>query len=82
MSSDSEPVRGEVGVEERVDVDMFCVFSGAFEAEILCVRKLFSGLKRSEVAELAEIAEVESETALFPLLFLLNFVGLMKSAIG
>ena len=67
MSSVSELVRGEVGVEERVDVDMFCIFSGTVEAE---------------VTELTEIAEVELETTLFPLLFLLNVVGLMKSAIG
>ena len=67
MSSVSELVRGEVGVEERVDDDMFCIFSGSFEAE---------------VAELAESAEVEPKTHLFPLLFLLNFVGLMKRVIG
>ena len=67
MSSDSELVRGDVKVEERLDIDMFCIFSGSFEAE---------------VSEVAESAEVEPKLSLFPLLFLLNFVGLMKSAIG
>jgi hypothetical protein len=61
MSSASELVRGDV------EVDLFCVFSGSFEAE---------------VSEVAESAEVEPKLSLFPLLFLLNFVGLMKSAIG
>ena len=67
MSSDSELVRGDVEVEERLDIDLCCVFSGSFEAE---------------VSEVAESAEVEPKLSLFPLLFLLNFVGLMKSAIG
>ena len=67
MSSDSELVRGEVRVEERADVDMFCICSGYFQAEL---------------AKVAEIGEVELETILFPILFLLNFIGLMKSVIG
>ena len=67
MSSVSELVRGDGEVEERLDLDLFYVFSGSFEAE---------------VSEVAESAEVEPKLSLFPLLFLLNFVGLMKSAIG
>ena len=64
MSSDSELVRGEIGVEERTDVELFCICSGSLEAEV------------------AEVAEVELQTPLFPVLFLLNVVGLMKSVIG
>ena len=64
MSLVSELVRGEVRVEERADVERFCIFSGTVEAEV------------------AEITEAEPETLVFPLFFLLNFVGLMKSVIG
>ena len=59
--------RIEVGIEERVDVDMFYIVSGSFEAV---------------VAELTENAGVEPKTPIFPVVFLLNFVGLMKSVIG
>ena len=67
MSSVSELVGGDVEVDERLDIDMFCIFSGSFGAE---------------VSEVAESTEVEPKTSLFPLLFLLNSVGLMTSVIG
>ena len=67
MSLVSELVRGDVGGEERVNVDMFCICSEHVEAE---------------VTELTEITETDTETSVFPFLFLLNFVGLMKSMIG
>ena len=52
MSSDSELVRGEIGVEERADVELVGICSGAFEAEVICVRFLVLDAKDPKLPNL------------------------------